>query len=130
MRRALGLWPAALLVTGCIAAAASLPAEEARRGERAFQKCYACHSVEAGERGLSGPNLRGIIGRRIAAERGFDYSPALRTLARRHPRWTPSLLDRYFADPEAVVPRTSMAFHGMPDRRERAALIAWLGTQR
>ena len=33
------------------------------RGERVFQRCFACHSVVAGEDGLPGPNLRGVIGR-------------------------------------------------------------------
>ena len=61
-----------------------------------------------------------------AAERGFAYSAALRTLARRRPRWDAALLDRYIADPEAVAPRTSMNFHGISDRSERAALILYL----
>ena len=30
------------------------------------------------------------------------------------------------ADPEALVPGTSMAFHGMPDPAEREALIDYL----
>jgi cytochrome c len=117
------------LAAAALTAAAAAPRDEVPRGERAFQKCYACHSVRTKETGLSGPNLRGIVGRRIAAERGFDYSPALRALARRHPRWTPRLLDRYVADPEAVAPGTSMSFHGMPNARERADLILWLRRQ-
>ena len=56
----------------------------------------------------------------------FDYSPALRVLAKRRPRWDEALLDRYIADPEAVAPRTSMTFTGMRDQRERADLIAYL----
>jgi cytochrome c2 len=36
------------------------------------------------------------------------------------------LLDRFIADPEAVAPRTSMNFHGIRDRRERADLILYL----
>jgi cytochrome c2 len=112
------------------AAAAARPAGDVRRGERAFQKCYSCHSVQPGEDGLSGPNLRGIVGRRIAAERRFDYSPALRSLARRRGRWTPALLDRFIADPEAVAPGTTMTFTGMPSAAERADLVAWLRTQR
>ncbi len=95
------------------------------RGKAAFQKCYACHALEPGKNDLSGPSLHRILGRRIAAER-FDYSPALRALAKRSPRWDEALLDRFVADPETVAPRTSMNFHGMSDRRERADLIAYL----
>jgi cytochrome c len=96
------------------------------RGERAYQKCYACHALEPGKHDLSGPSLHRILGRRIAAAPGFDYSPALRALARRRPRWDEALLDRFIADPERVAPRTSMTFTGMRDPRERADLIAYL----
>lgn len=120
-----------LLVGASLSAAAGAVAggagetEQARRGERAYQKCYACHALEPGK-SLSGPSLHRIVGRRIAAERGFEYSPALRLLARRKGRWNASLLDRFIADPEAAAPRTSMSFHGISDSRERAALILYL----
>ncbi|HEX6374241.1 MAG TPA: c-type cytochrome [Allosphingosinicella sp.] len=93
----------------------------------AYAKCYACHALEPGKNDLSGPSLHRIVGRRIAAER-FEYSPALRALAKRRPRWSEALLDRYLADPEAVAPRTSMTFTGMSDAGERADLIAYLRT--
>lgn len=109
---------------------AAAPKAAAQRGEHAYQKCYACHALEAGRNDLSGPTLHGIVGRRIAAEGGFDYSPALRALARRERRWSAALLDRYIADPEAVAPRTSMTFTGITDPRERAALIAFLRARR
>ena len=74
--------------------------------------------------------LQGIVGRRIAAEPGFNFSPALRGFAKRHARWTPELLDRYIADPEALVPGTSMNFHGIADAAERRALISYLEESR
>lgn len=98
-------------------------------GERAFQKCYSCHDLSAETEGLAGPSLGAIIGRRVAAEPGFDYSPALKRFAARNPVWTAELLDRFIADPEAVVPGTSMAFTGMRDAEERAALIFYLRKQ-
>ena len=51
------------------------------RGEKVFQYCYSCHSVQPGETNLQGPNLLGIVGRRIASQEGFTYSPALRAFA-------------------------------------------------
>jgi cytochrome c2 len=99
---------------------------DARRGRVAFQKCYACHALEPGKNDLSGPSLHRVVGSRVAAAPGFDYSPALRALARRRPRWDEALLDRFIADPERVAPRTSMTFTGMRDPRERADLIAYL----
>ncbi len=119
------LFSAALLAAGGAGAAGAGKAEQARRGARAYQKCYSCHALEPGK-SLEGPSLSGIVGRRIAAERGFDYSPALRLLARKKARWDSALLDRYIADPEAVAPRTSMNFHGIRDGGERADLILFL----
>jgi cytochrome c2 len=109
------------------AAAAGAPASSAvSKGKRAYQKCYSCHALEPGGAKLEGPSLHRIVGRRVAAQAGFDYSRAMRKFARRHPRWTPDLLNRYAADPEALVPGTSMNFHGMKDAAERRALIQYL----
>lgn len=118
------LVPFAALAAG--AGAAGPVAIPVSPGERAYQKCYSCHALKPNLAKLEGPNLRKIVGRRVAAEAGFEYSPALRRFARRHPRWTPSLLDRYVADPEAMVPRTSMNFHGIADPAERRVLISYL----
>lgn len=94
-------------------------------GERAYQKCYSCHALEAGRNDLSGPTLYAVIGRRIAAE-PFAYSPSLTSFAQTNPVWTVVLLDKFIADPEALVPGTSMAFHGLSDSAERQALLGYL----
>lgn len=101
-------------------------AGDAARGERVFQYCYACHSVDPGETNLQGPNLAGIVGRPIAAQDGYEYSPAMRAFAAREKVWSEELLDRYIAAPDAVVPRTTMEFHGLEEASERAGLIAYL----
>jgi cytochrome c len=95
-------------------------------GERAYQKCYSCHSVDPAETGLSGPTLAGVVGRRAAAVPGFDYSPAMRQAARDGLVWTEAELDRYLADPLEVIPGTSMSFPGLRDPAERRAVIAYL----
>lgn len=120
---------AAALAAGASLATAADRAPDAQRGEIAFQKCYACHALEPGRNDISGPTLHGIVGRRIAAEPGFDYSRALRGFAARQPRWSPQLLDRYIADPAAMVPGTAMTFAGMTSPAERADLIAFLRQQ-
>jgi cytochrome c len=97
------------------------------RGERVFQYCYSCHSVDPNETAtLQGPSLVGIVGRRIAAQQGFEYSPAMRAFAQEHDVWTENLLNRYVADPEAMVPKTTMAFRGVEEADERANLLAFL----
>lgn len=119
-------WHVVLPLILAAAVSTASPPQARNAGERAYQKCYSCHALEPGKNDLDGPSLHGIIGRRIAAEQGFPYSPALRAFGRKHPRWTPDLVDRMAADPERLVPGTSMNFHGMPDPKERAALIAFL----
>ena len=112
-----------------IAAGALAPtpgAVGASKGEILYQQCNSCHSLEAGDNLPSGPTLHRIVDKPIAAEDGFHYSPALRRFAQQYPRWTPELLDRLIADPEALVPGTYMSFHGIADLAERAALIAYL----
>lgn len=130
MADAAGLGAAVLLLaTGPGAGPAA--AGDPERGEVVFQKCYACHSVEPGETGLTGPNLRGVVGRPVAAEPGFAYSPALEALpARGWPVWTPAALDAFLASPEAFAPGTLMTFVGLEDATERADLIAWLRMKR
>ncbi|HSA83003.1 MAG TPA: c-type cytochrome [Geminicoccaceae bacterium] len=114
---------AAILHAGAVAAAAGDPA----RGEAVFQKCYACHSVVPGETGLSGPNLAGVVGRRVASEPGFAYSPALVALAEADARvWSEAALEAFLRAPEEVAPGTAMAFVGLRDPGERADVIAFL----
>ncbi|MCA1406738.1 hypothetical protein I6F26_19170 [Ensifer sp. IC3342] len=116
---------AALLVS----AVADGSAQEARDpGERAFLQCYSCHSVQAGEtEGLQGPNLSGIVGSPIAAQPGFEYSPAMRAFAKEQGFWSPALLDRFIAKPERVVPGTAMSgYPGLADNRARKALMEFL----
>ena len=125
MRPGLLAATAALLVPVSIALAASDGEEAARRGEIAFRKCFSCHAIEPGQ-ALEGPNLRGVVGRRIASEPGFAYSAALQALARQHPRWSEALLDRFIEDAEQVAPRTKMNFHGIANPAERKDLILFL----
>jgi cytochrome c len=99
---------------------------EAPDGARLYRRCIACHALEPGRNSPSGPTLFNIVGRPVAAEPGFRYSPALSAHSRRHPRWTEAELDRFLADPLSVVPGTDMSFQGIDDPAQRRALIRWL----
>ena len=114
----------ALLLLG--AAPAEPPPNPQVVGERVFLKCYSCHTIRPGTAPLSGPSLHGIIGRKTAAQPGFDYSPAMRTFSAKHPVWTFELLDRYAADPQTLVPGTTMTSPGVSDPEERAELMDYL----
>lgn len=91
------------------------------RGEIAFAACAACHVTTATSGGL-GPTLRGIVGRRVASRRDFDYSPALRALGG---RWTRERLDAFITDPGVFAPGTAMTFR-LPDPEDRAAVLDYL----
>ena len=117
---------ACLMLAACAAAATAPAPRQASTGERAYKKCYSCHALEPGRNDLGGPTLFGIVGRPVAAEPGFDYSPALRRFAAANPVWTRELIDCFAAAPEALVPGTSMAFHGIGDPAERRALVDYL----
>ena len=104
-------------------------AGDAVRGERAFQRCYACHSVNAAETArLQGPSLHGVLGRPAAAVSGFEYSDAMRGRSKAGLTWTGEQLDAFLTNPEAVVPGTSMSALPIGDPVERADIIAYLGS--
>jgi cytochrome c2 len=95
-------------------------------GEQAFQKCFACHSLEGPDPNTEGPALRHIVGRTVAAQAGFGYSAALRAYAAKQKRWTRAALDRWIASPQAVVPGNTMGFPGIKNAPERRALLDYL----
>lgn len=118
-----------VVATICALAALVASATTARaetEGERIFQRCFACHSVDPAERNLPGPNLHGVVGRRAAALTEFDYSEAMRAAGAGGLAWTPEMLDRYLADPEAFMPEGRMAGVRLRDPAERRVLIEWL----
>lgn len=101
-----------------------LAAASPERGEKVFRACRACHSVAEGAAHTIGPNLWGVVGRRVAAADGYDrYTPAMASLAG---AWSPERLDRYLHQPVTEVEGTAMIFPGIPDAADRADLIAWL----
>jgi cytochrome c len=114
-------FPAVLLVLSLPAAAL---AEE--NGARAFTPCRACHSLDPAERGLPGPNLSGLIGRTIAGDPEFDYSPALRKAREEGLRWDARRLETFLADPAAMFPGLWMSIRGIENAPERQALVKFL----
>lgn len=99
----------------------SAPAEA--DGPRAFTPCRACHSLDPAERGLPGPNLSGLIGRAVAGDPEFDYSPALRKARDEGLRWDEKRLDSFLTDPAAMFPGLWMSIRGVEDITERQALV-------
>lgn len=92
------------------------------RGEARFQDCAACHKLEAGANNV-GPSLHDIFTRKAGTLEDFRYSPAMK---RSGIVWTPEALDKFIADPQAMVPANRMPYAGMANSSDRADLIAYL----
>ena len=73
---------------------------------------------------MIGPSLAGVAGRRAGTAAGANYTPAMRSA---NVTWNDGNLDRYLADPAAVVPGTAMPAPGL-DAAQRRAVIAYLKT--
>jgi cytochrome c len=95
-------------------------------GAKLFTPCRACHSLDAAEQGLPGPNLSGLIGRKVGSAEGFDYSPALRKANADGLRWDAERLDRFLTDPAGMFPGLWMSIRGIEDAGERQALVRFL----
>ena len=92
------------------------------RGHALYQsRCTACHSLDQSR---IGPAHRGVFDRVAASVPGFDYSPALK---RSGVRWTEANLDRWLANPEALVPGQRMGYQ-VADPVDRQDLIAFLAS--
>ncbi|TQF77633.1 cytochrome c family protein [Elioraea sp. Yellowstone] len=117
-----------LAATAVALAAVTTPAaaQDAAAGQRVFNQCRACHTIEAGGRNGVGPNLHGVVGRKAASVDGFRYSPNMRELAEGGLTWTEENLDKYLTNPKSLVPRGSMAFAGLRNEQQRKDVIAYL----
>jgi cytochrome c len=95
-------------------------------GARLFEPCRACHSLDPAAQGLPGPNLSGLIGRKIGGDPAFDYSPALRKARDEGLIWDAGRLDAFLADPAKMFPGLWMSMRGIEDAAERQALVRFL----
>jgi len=105
---------------------AAAPAAADGNGERLFAPCRACHSLDPAAQGLPGPNLAGLIGRKIGGDTAFDYSPVLRKPHDDGLRWDTSRLEAFLADPAEMFPGLWMSMRGIEDAAERQALVRFL----
>jgi cytochrome c len=102
------------------------PASANELGRHLFEPCRACHALDAEAPPMAGPNLSGLIGRIVAGDPKFDYSPVLRAARTAGQVWNRGLLDQFLRDPEAMFPGMWMTWRPMPDAAERQALADFL----
>jgi cytochrome c len=121
-------------ISSTLLGAASGPAfaeDDAAKGKAAYVKCAICHQIGPGAKTLVGPELNGIVGRRAAAIADYAmYSVAMKKLGAEGFVWSPENIDKWIADPKAMIPDSpmSLTFQGIADAQERADIIAYLKT--
>lgn len=94
-------------------------AADATHGAQIYKTCAICHSFE---RNGTGPKHVGVFGRTAGTVPDYRYSPALQ---RSGIVWTDATLDKWLADPQALVPGTKMFFN-LDSAQDRADVIEYL----
>ena len=55
-----------------------LASADPTRGADVAKKCGICHNFDKGGPNMIGPNLYGVLGRKVASHEGYEYSDALK----------------------------------------------------
>ena len=98
-------------------------------GQKVFNQCRACHTIDAGGRNGVGPNLHGVVGRKATSVEAFRYSAAMKAKGEEGLTWTEENLHSYLRNPKEVVPGTAMAYPGLKNEQQLNDLIAYLKQQ-
>ena len=110
-----------------LAAPALVSPALAQEGGAVFEnRCASCHAVAPDAPPMAGPNLDGVVGRRVGSAPGFDYSPVLEQAGRDGDAWDAERLLGFLADPEGMYPGVWMGANGLHDEAERRAVVDWL----
>ena len=101
-------------------------AQNAADGQRVFNQCRACHTVDQGGRNGVGPNLHGMFDRKAGSVSAFRYSAPMKARGEGGLTWTDETLGAYLRNPRDYIPGGSMAFAGLRNDQQIVDLIAYL----
>jgi len=109
---------------------------DAAKGESAFKKCKACHTIKNGDEvilkgGKSGPNLYGVVGR-VAGSTDFKYSKSMVAAGEGGLVWTEEAIAVFITDPKAYLrdilddpsAKSKMSVKARKNQEDLAAFLA------
>ena len=75
---------------------------------------------------MIGPNLWGVLGRKIGSISDYNYSKALVAYAK---DWSFEEMNGFLIKPRAHIKGTKMAFAGLRKEKDRASVILYLNSK-
>ncbi|MDJ0942379.1 MAG: cytochrome c family protein [Kiloniellales bacterium] len=110
------------LAAFCALGGATAEAADLKKGKKVFNKCKACHALEAGKKKV-GPSLHGVFGRKAGTVDGFKYSKAMVDSGI---VWDDATITEYLKRPKKYIPGNKMAFAGLKKQDDIDNLLAYL----
>lgn len=117
-----------IAATMLVVSVGAASAQDAAKGEKAFNVCGPCHQVGPDAVNMLGPPLNGLDGRKAGSLPDFPYSAAMiaagktGTPASKGPIvWNETTFTQYIANPQAMIPKINMMFAGIsgPDKDQK-----------
>ncbi len=109
---------------------------DAKKGEKVFKKCRACHAVGEDAKHKVGPMLNGIVGRTAGTADGFDkYGKSLKAAGEAGLVWNEEELFAYLKNPKKYLRKKlddkkakSKMSYKLKKEDQRRDIIAYLKT--
>ena len=113
-----------LLSSSASSQAPATQGSDAAASQQVFNNaCRTCHTIKDGDN-RQGPHLYRIIGRKAGSLPDYGYSSAMKEAGF---VWDADKLERFMANPDAVVSGNSMKpFSGLASADDRAKIVAFL----
>jgi len=101
-------------------------AEELAEAKKDWMWCGFCHYTAADAPHRIGPNLNGIIGRRVGSKDKYFYTEVFRDAAKDGKIWTEESLDAFIADPAGTYPGNRMRYAPVTDPAKRERILKYI----